>query len=89
MIYDLDILLPLDTVSTPSPFIFGFWAYSQKAYFLSVEVLVIYVITLPESRFKICWSTSNTFILVRWENSQKAFFLSVGVLVIYTPREKI
>ena len=63
MIYNLDILLPLDTLGVlPVLLFFGFWEYSWKAYFWSVEVLVIYVILLPEGRFRSSGSTLNTFI---------------------------
>ena len=37
---------------------------------MSVEVLVTYVITLPESRFKSFGSTPNTFVFDLWEYYQ-------------------
>ena len=93
MIYNLDILLPLDnlgvlailllllSLSTPGRLIFSLWEYSQKAYFMSVGVLVIHDIILLESISKSSGNTPNTFIFAHWEYSQNAYFCSLGVLL--------
>ena len=69
--------------STPGRLNFSFWEYSQKAYFMSVGVLVIHDIILLESISKSSGNTPNTFIFAHWEYSQNAYFCSLGVLLEY------
>mgnify|MGYP007015935398 FL=1 len=66
--------------STPKTVIFALWEYSQKAYFLSVGVIVIHFIllyradikvlgVLPKLLFLLSGSTPKRRIFCQWEYS--------------------
>ena len=77
--------------STPRTVFFALWEYSQKAYFLSVGVIVIHFIllyradikvlgVLPKPLFLLSGSTPKRLIFCQWEYSHKSGTVLLGVL---------